>query len=265
MLYIYIFKLPASSANMKAIVLCAGKGERMRPLTDRTPKPMLPINHKPVLEYIINLCRKYDIKQIAVNTSYMPEKIRAYFGDGSRFGVSIRYSLERDLLGTAGALNNFRDFLNEPFFVIYGDNITDLNLQAMRKAHKEKNATATMFVYQGEKQMDANTTPGCVVLDDSSFVKEIIERPNEQEKEYLSGIPESRKMINGGIYLFEPEVFRYIPKGRSDFALDILPAILKNRAIYGFRFPCYFKEVGQMMRYLKAKEEIERGDVKLNI
>jgi len=131
---------------MKAIILCAGRGERLRPLTDTIPKPMIPINNKPVLEYIINLLKKNGIKDIAINTSHLPEKIREYFGDGKKFGVKITYSFEPEMLGTSGALNNFRHFFNtnEPFLVFYGDNITNIDLKKMLEFHKQKNAIATL-------------------------------------------------------------------------------------------------------------------------
>ena len=104
---------------MKALILCAGKGERLKPLTAAIPKPMIQIKNKPVLEYLIMLCKKHGIKEIAINTSYLPEKIKECFANGEKFGVKIIYSFEKELLGTAGALNNFRDFFNESFFVIY--------------------------------------------------------------------------------------------------------------------------------------------------
>ena len=86
---------------MKALILCAGKGERLKPLTDTIPKPMVPIANKPLLEYIIQLCKKHNIKDIAINTSYLPEKIKEYFGNGEKFGVNINYSYEPELLGTS--------------------------------------------------------------------------------------------------------------------------------------------------------------------
>ena len=117
---------------MKALILCAGKGERLRPLTDTIPKPMVPINNKPLLEYNILLCKKHGITEIAINTSYLPEQIKQYFGNGEKFGVNIHYSYEPELLGTSGSVNNFRDFLDETFVVIYGDAVTDIDLPIVR-------------------------------------------------------------------------------------------------------------------------------------
>lgn len=249
---------------MKAIILAAGKGERLMPLTEKTPKPMIPINNKPVLEYIISLLKQHNITEIAINTSHLPEKIKEHFGDGSKFGVKLKFSFEPELMGTAGSLNNFRDFFNEPFFVIYGDNVTNLNLTKMLEAHKNNNAFGTMYLYH-EQMSDANTTPGCVVLDEAGQVQELIENPNEEQKLQLAKLSEDRRFTNAGMYFFEKEVLDFIPAGYSDFAKQIIPSLIKNnKKIYGFRFPAYIREVGGMKRYLKAKEEIESGSVVLD-
>ena len=159
---------------MKAIILCAGKGERLRPLTNEIPKPMIPINNMPVLEYLIALCRKHSIRDIAINTSYLPEKIKQYFGDGRKFGVKLRYSYEPELLGTSGALNNFRAFFDSSFFVLYGDNLTDLNLTEMMDYHKKKKGLGTLFVYK-EPLVDEKTTPGVIILNEDGKIQRIIE------------------------------------------------------------------------------------------
>lgn len=252
---------------MKALILCAGKGERLRPLTANLPKPMIQINNKPILEYLILLCKKHGIEEVAINTSHIPKKIKDYFGNGEKWGVKIRYSFEPELLGTAGALNNFRDFFNkdEPFFVIYGDNITDLNLSKMLQYHKSKNALATLHLYH-ENMVDEKTSVNCVIVESDSKINKIIENPNSLEKEMLKKIPIERKSINTGFYILEPEILNLIPKGYSDFAKDIFPkAIRLQKSLYGFKSNCYFKEIGQMSRYSKAKKDIESGIIKLDI
>ncbi|MFA5856729.1 MAG: nucleotidyltransferase family protein [Candidatus Pacearchaeota archaeon] len=248
---------------MKAIILCAGKGERMRPLTKDIPKPLIPIDNKPVLEYAIKNCKKHGINEIAINTSYLPEKIKEYFGTGEKFGVKIRYSFEDELLGTSGALNNFRDFFNETFFIIYGDNITNLDLKKMLEFHKKKESYATLFIYK-EKLLDEKTTPGAIVIDEDKRVIQMIENPTENEKKELEKIPYERKFINAGVYILEPEILKNIPEGFSDFAKDIFPKLIKNQKVYGYIEECYFKEVGQMHRYLIAKKDIESEKIKLD-
>ena len=249
---------------MKAIILCAGKGKRLRPLTYNIPKPLVPINQRPVLEYLISLCKKHKINEIAINTSYLQEKIRDYFGNGERFGVRIHYSFEPELLGTAGALNNFRHLLNETFFVIYGDNITDLDLSKMYNFHKSKKVIGTIYLYK-EEIIDKETTPGCVILDKNARIIEIIERPTEEEMKRIEKIPKRLRYMNSGIYILDPSILDIIPQGFSDFSRDIFPIALKKGNLYGFLEKCYIKEVGQMIRYKKAKWDIESGVIKLNL
>ena len=247
---------------MKVLILCAGRGERLKPLTDTIPKPMVPINNKPLLEYSILLCKKHGITEIAINTSYLPEKIKEYFGNGEKFGVKIRYSYEPELLGTSGALNNFKDFLDETFVVIYGDNLTDINLTEMLNYHKEKKAIATLFLFK-EEIINEKTTPGWVVFDNSGRIKNLIENPTEQDRIKFEN---ENKLTNGGVYVLEPEILNYIPEGFSDFMKNLFPELLnQSKLIYIYVENCYFRELGQMIRYLKAKQEIESAKIKLNL
>src|SRR3989304_9772745 len=111
---------------MKAVILCAGKGEKLRPLTDKIPKPMIPINNRPMLEYIILLCEKNGIKEVWIDVSYLSDIIKNYFGNGEKFAVKINYPSNEEPIGTSGILNKFKeDLKKEPFFVIYGDNLTN--------------------------------------------------------------------------------------------------------------------------------------------
>lgn len=247
---------------MKAIILAAGKGERLGPLTKRIPKPLIPIAGKPVLEHLIKLCKKNNIFDIGINTSYLSDKIRNYFGTGENFGVNLSFSYEPSLLGTSGTLNNFRDFLDDPeFLVIYGDNITNLNLKEMINAHKKHKAFGTLYLYH-ETMSDSNTTPGYVIINEKGFVKEIIENPTEEQKKDLEAISEDYKFTNAGIYVLNKKILDFIPEGKSDFAKQILPEVLKKgMSLLGYRENCYIKEIGQMHRYRKAKEEIESGRI----
>lgn len=248
---------------MKAIILCAGLGERLRPLTETIPKPMVPIDGKPALEYLIKLCKKHNISKIGINTSYLPEKIKEYFGDGKDLGVEIVYSFEPTLLGTAGALNNFKDFCNETLIVIYGDNITDLDLTNMLNFHRENNSKATLFLHKQELT-DSKTTPGVVLFDEKNKIHKIIENISPEEKANLDPSL-NKEFSNSGIYILEPEVLDLIKEGYSDFAKNIFPEALNKRLNFFAYYPkCYFIEIGQMQRYLKARQEIESGKIKLN-
>lgn len=250
---------------MKAVILCAGRGERLQPLTNTIPKPMIPIGDRPLLEYIVSHCKKHGILDIAINTSYLPKQIQDYFGNGKKLGVNIKYSFEEQLQGTSGALNNFRDFLDEPFFVMHGDNLTDMNLTAMKKNHDEMGVTASMLVYR-PTEVDLKMGPGYVILDDKGIIIEMIEKPNPEQRIRIESIPLENRAINSGVYYFNKEVMNYIPTGISDFGRDIFPALLRDKhKIKSHQVDGYYKEVGQMSRYLESKEEIESGKVKLNI
>lgn len=251
---------------MKAVILCAGKGERLKPLTNKIPKPMIPINNKPILEYLIMLCRKHGINEIFISTSYMSEIIRNYFGDGSKWGVKIVYAVEKEteLPGTSGALKKFKQFLDETFFVIYGDNLTNLNLTKMLDFHRSKKGLGTIFVYK-EPLADEKSTPAIVAVDSNSKIFDLIEKPVASDKERLEKITPDQKYMNSGIYILEPRVFNFIPKKPSDFMVDIFPEAMKSEKLFGFRNNPYIREVGIFLRLNKAKEEIESGQISLGL
>jgi len=245
----------------KAIILCAGEGTRLLPLTKDTPKPVIPIDNIPLLEYNIRLCKFHGIKDIFINTSYLPEKIKDCIGDGGHLGVNITYSYESQPLGTSGALNNFKQFLGgEPFVVIYGDNLTDIDLEKMFKYHKAKGGIATIAL---RKKPRNYKTQSLIITDEDSKLKEFIEKPSDDlvMKKSLEF-----KLINSGIYFCDPRILNYIPKGFSDFAYDIFPNIInKKEKVYGFLMDdYYFREVGKIEKYNIAKDEIESGKIKLN-
>jgi NDP-sugar pyrophosphorylase family protein len=251
---------------MKAVILCAGKGERLRPLTNKIPKPMILINNKPILEYLIMLCKKHGINEIFISTSYMSEVIKNYFGDGSKWGVKLIYSVEKEneLPGTAGALKKFKQFLNETFFVIYGDNLTNLNLTKMLNFHCSKKGLGTIFVYK-EPLADEKSTPAIVAVKSDGEIFDLIERPVESDKERLEKITSDQKYMNSGIYVLEPEIFNFIPEKPSDFMVDIFPESMKSEKLFAFRDNPYIREVGIFLRLNKAKEEIESGQISLDL
>jgi len=223
---------------MKGIILCAGEGERLKPLTDRIPKPMAPINGKPFLEYNIAYFKKYGINEILITTSHFPEEIKKYFGDGSKFGVKIHYSFEPKLLGTSGALNNFKDLLNETFVLLYGDELTNIDLNKMISYHREQKSIATIALRK--KSFDYKTS-SLILADNNLRITKFLEKPNE---ETVNKIKEEYKLdyklLNSGIYVFEPEILKYIPEGFSDFAYDIFPKALEsNQKLVGFLMDKY--------------------------
>lgn len=202
---------------MKAVILAAGKGSRLQLRTTTTPKPMLDFHGKPILEYNINLCRAHGITELFINTHHLANVITDYFGDGKKFGLSIIYSFEPELLGTAGALNNFKHHLsNKPFFVLYGDNISQFNLTEFQNHHLAAKALATIACHYRE---DVSAS-GVVECDPSGRIVKFLEKP-------APGLTSSH-WVNAGIYCLSPNVFNFIPNGFSDFGKDIFPQLLAN-------------------------------------
>jgi len=207
---------------MKALLLAAGKGERLKPITDNIPKVMIEIGKKPCLQHSIELLVQNGINEIAINTHYIPEAITNHFQDGKKFGARIRYSYEKEILGTSGSINNFRDFFDEDFLVVYGDVIHAIDLKNFTAMHEEKKGFATLAL-DSRNQLGK----GVVILDANKKIKRFVEKP---EKEIAGGF------VNSGLYLFNKKVLEYIPsKGCSDFGKDIFPKILEEgKEMYGF-------------------------------
>jgi NDP-sugar pyrophosphorylase family protein/lipopolysaccharide/colanic/teichoic acid biosynthesis glycosyltransferase len=196
---------------MKAMILAAGLGERLKPLTLTIPKPMLPVCNKPVMEYSIELCKKHNIKDIKINVHYLPEQIDKYFGDGSKFGANISYSIEKNLCGTSGALKRVRSFFKETFLVLTGDSYHNINLTDLLNYHKESKSIATICV----KKSTANRKDWKAELDGHKL-KSIQEIENIKDD-----------YVNCGVYIFEPEIFEHIPdKSYSSILQDLLPGLL---------------------------------------
>lgn len=159
---------------MKAVIMAGGQGSRLRPLTCNKPKPMVPVLNKPVMEYAIELLRKHGITEIAVTLQYLPDKIKEYFGDGSRYGVQLHYFEETIPLGTAGSVRNAAEFLDETFLVISGDGITDYDLTKAVAYHKEKKGIVTLVLAKVANPLEY----GVVMCDDSGKIIRFLEKPS---------------------------------------------------------------------------------------
>jgi mannose-1-phosphate guanylyltransferase len=208
---------------MNAVILAAGKGTRLGAITETTPKPLLEIRGVPILQHTVERCVRDGIDTLFVNTHHLADRVRALLGDGARFGARIRYSFEPDLLGTAGALANFRPWLeDEDFFVIYGDNYFDYDLSAIARFHREKGGVATIALYEIEDVSHS----GIAVVDADARIHRFIEKPKPEEV--------VSHLVNCGIYVLSPRIFRFIPAGVSDFGKDVFPALLAaGEAVYG--------------------------------
>ncbi len=202
---------------MKALILAAGKGERLKGTVDDIPKPMIEYRGKPVLQHNVELCRRFGIRELFINTHHLPDVMKNHFGDGGHFGVKISYSFEETLLGTAGALNNFREQLSDgPFFVLYGDNYSDFDLGSLVKEFQRHDCIGVIgFHYR----KDVSQSGVGEFAADGRIIR-FIEKPGP-------GLTDSH-WVNAGVYCLSPAIFRFIPAGNSDFGKDVFPHLLKD-------------------------------------
>jgi mannose-1-phosphate guanylyltransferase len=206
----------ARTAGRRALLLAAGEGSRLKPLTDQCPKPMIRIGSAPILEHNIRLLRKHGITDLAINLHCHPEVIRKHFGDGGDFGVSIRYSYEPELRGTAGALAPLRDFFHDRFVVLYGDNLSDCDLTRLIEFHVSKQALCTVALFHREEVSQS----GVADIGPEGFLRGFVEKPRPEVA--------PSHWVSAGILVCEPEILNWIPSDRpSDFGRDVLPAVIQ--------------------------------------
>lgn len=236
---ILISKATGVGRVRKAFILAGGKGTRMRPFTYEMPKSLIPIKGKPLLQHILELLRKYEIRDIILSVGYMGDKIREYFGNGSRFGVGLTYVEEDKEMGTAGPLNLAKELLNEPFLMLNGDVLMDIDLNDFMRFHYENKGLATIAL-----------TP---VKDPSRFgvaklrghrILEFIEKPEKGK--------EASKLINAGAYVLEPRVIKYVPKGKAMIETDVFPKLAKKGKLFGYPFDGLWLDTGTYEAYEKA-------------
>lgn len=252
---------------MKAMILAAGKGTRVRPITYTIPKPMIPILQKPVMEFLLELLRQHGFDQVMVNVSHLANEIESYFRDGQRFGVQIGYSFEGriepdgtlvgDALGSAGGMRRIQDynpFFDDTFVVLCGDALIDLDLTEAVKWHKEKGAIATVIMKSVPKEEVSSY--GVIVTDKDGRVKSFQEKPSVEEAISTD--------INTGIYIFEPEVLNYIPSGQEyDIGGELFPKLVEMGApFYGISMDFQWVDIGKVPDYWRAVRGVLLGEIK---
>lgn len=238
---------------MKAFVMCAGLGTRLLPLTLKTPKPMMKLNNKPILCNTIDILRQSGIKDIVINLHFMPEMIKNYFENGKDFGVNIDYSFEEELMGTAGGLGKVRNkFIDDSFVVMSGDGLVDLDLKKIIEFHKSKKSIATIVL----KKYDFKLKYGVIFTDENNRINDFVEKPE------IKDIYENK--VNTGIYIFEPEIFKYIPENTfCDFGKNIFPKLLeKNIPFYAYETTDYWCDIGNIDAYKIAQHDILTNKIK---
>ena len=226
--------------------MAGGEGTRLRPLTSNAPKPMMPLVNEPMMEHIVRLLKKHGFDEIVVTVAFMANHIRAYFGDGSEYGVRMVYATEETPLGTAGSVRNAMEELDERFLVISGDVLTDIDLGALVASHDENKALATIGLVRVENPLEF----GIVITRDDGSVERFLEKPSWGQV--------FSDTINSGIFVLEPEIFDHIPADRPvDFSSEVFPALLDEGArLFGQVVEGYWEDVGTHEAYLRAHKDI---------
>jgi NDP-sugar pyrophosphorylase family protein len=223
-----------------AVVLSAGLGTRLRPLTDTCPKPMVPVAGVPLLERTVRHLARHGVMDICINLHHLPQVVLEHFGDGSAFGVRLHFSVENELLGTSGALNAFREFLHEPFLVWYGDVLSEFDVAAFCRYHVQKAGLTTVGLYR----VDNPTQCGLVDMDNHGRITRFVEKPPVAFTD----------LANSGVYACEPGVMDFVPDvGFSDFGKDVFPAMLEaGAAMYGYPIEECLIDIGSPEKLTRA-------------
>ena len=241
---------------MRAMVLAAGLGTRLRPLTYDMPKPMVPVLNRPVMEHIVRLLARHGFTETIANLHWFPDLIQDHFGDGSAFGVKLSYSFEERLLGTSGGVRNAREFLGDSFLVISGDALTDIDLAAMREFHDSHDGIATLAT----KRVGDTSQFGVAITGSDGRIQGFQEKPDPAEA--------LTDLANCGIYMFRSEIFDFFPEpgsskaagggdppGFADWAMDVFPALLEGDVpFYSHEIEAYWNDIGNL-------EELRAGTI----
>ena len=236
--------LPSKDLPLQAVVMVGGYGSRLRPLTEDLPKAMLPIGDRPLLERILNQLSEVGIRQVNLTTHYKPEVIARYFGDGSKFGLTLRYVKEDQPLGTAGALS-LLEASDQPVLVMNGDIVTQIDIHAMLDFHQEHRADMTVAVSPYKVRI-----PYGVVETDGVTIHGLTEKPVFTH------------FINAGIYLLSPKTCGFVPRGQAFDMTHLISRLLAERCqVVSFPIREYWLDIGEADNYQKALQDVANKTV----
>ena len=238
---------------MKAVVMAGGEGSRLRPLTINRPKPMVPLADRPVMAQIIELLKLHNIRDIVVTVQYLATVIQDTFGDGSAYGVHIEYVVEEKPLGTAGSVKNAQHLLDEPFLVISGDALTDIDLARLCHVHQERGSLATLTL----KRVDNPLEYGVIITGEDGRIEQFVEKPSWGEV--------FSDTVNTGIYMIDPQALDYIEPGETaDWSKDVFPKMLQHGVpLFGHIAAGYWTDIGSLQEYMRATADYLAGKVNL--
>lgn len=241
---------------MKAMILAAGVGSRLDPLTRNIPKPMVPIVNKPVMEHIVEKLAACGIKEIMVNLHYLGDQIKEYFGDGKKWGVNLHYSMEEQLWGDAGSVKRCEKFFDtDTFIVVGGDDLADINIKRILRFHQERKALATIALSLVEDPSEY----GIALLNDRGRITRFLEKPK--------GEVIFSNSANTGLYIFDRHILELIPKGVPyGFGNNLFPMLLEQKTrFYGYLTSNYWKDVGSLRQYQEAHRDALSGRTEIKI
>src|ERR1700751_2311120 len=236
--------------------MAGGEGTRLRPMTANQPKPLLPVANRPIMEHVLRLLRRHGFGETVGTLPFPAALARNYFGDGEEFGMSLQYSTEEMPLGTAGSVRNAEDALrDEPFLVISGDALTDMDLTDLVSFHKDKGALVTVALAKVPDPLEV----GILTTAEDGQVQRFLEKPTWGQV--------FSDTVNTGLYVMEPEVLAEVPPGQVvDWSADVFPKLLDRAGpLFGYVSDSYSEGVGTHLRYLEAQADVLAGRVQTDI
>lgn len=240
---------------MRAMLLAAGLGTRLRPLTYKVSKSMIPVINKPSLFYSLDLLKKSNINKVIINLFHQSAQVKNYVKDGERFGMQVLYSEEDSLLGTAGGLKKVESYFKDTFLVLSADGITNFNIHQAIRFHKQKAALATVVLKKTKEKFKY----GVALRNKEGKITQFVEKPS-----WGNAFSDE---INVGMYIFEPGIFSYIPAGKPyDLGHQLLPFLVKRKEkVYGYLMDDYWIDMGNLADYMKAQRDILKGKIGIEI
>jgi D,D-heptose 1,7-bisphosphate phosphatase len=233
----------------KAVILAGGKGTRLKSISKTIPKPMMPVAGKPLLEYQIELCKKYGLEEVILIVNHLKDSIIDYFGNGEKWGIKVSYFEEPSPLGTVGGVKEIEDELTEDFLVLYGDVIMEMDLQRLYDFHRNNKSDVSLVVHPNDHPYDSDL----VEVDAEDRVTHFHSKPLNPEKIY-------HNLVNAAAYVFSPKILKYLEKGKkADFGKDIFPNLLNKLNVFAYNTTEYLKDMGTPDRLEKVTRDVTSG------
>lgn len=236
---------------MKALILAGGKGTRLGDKTNLTPKPMLEVGGKPILEHQIELLKRYGITDIVLLVNHLSDSIQTYFGNGQKFEVAISYYNEKEPLGTVGGVKDLEPYIKEDFFLLYGDVMINMDLNRLLSFHIKNQSDCTLVIHPNDHPYDSDLLD----IDEKGRITSFYPKPHKEGEYY-------RNLVNAGLYIMSPHIFSFLEKGKkADFGADVFPKIFDKVNLFGYNTAEYLKDMGTLSRLEKVTNDYLSGRI----